>query len=209
MVAASICAGLLDLDGVVAEVGQVEAACAAGRRWRADWRSCGACPVGARSRNSSDELALSRRTALRACSERIHFSSCAAARGSSCTSRMGTWWARQKPSTLWPSTSSGPVQPLGERRTIIGQRAVDVALPLARALLWMARISSTHCSSVAAIAWCMLSRVVAFDEVRRPAVAAEQALQLFVRDAREERGVGDLVAVEVEDRAARRRRGRG
>ena len=42
--------------------------------------------------------------------------------GWSSTSGTGTWWARQKSSTWWPSTIFGPVQPLGERRTIIGQR---------------------------------------------------------------------------------------
>ena len=47
------------------------------------------------------------------------------------TSASGTWWARQHPSTLWPSTSFGPVQPLGLRSTIIGHRG-RVALPLER-----------------------------------------------------------------------------
>ena len=50
--------------------------------------------------------------------------------------------------------------------------------------------------------------VVAFDEIRRVAVAAEQLVQLLVADAREDVGIGDLVAVEVQDRqhrAVRRR----
>ena len=34
----------------------------------------------------------------------------------------GTWWARLVPSTWTPSTTSGPVQPLGVRRTIAGHR---------------------------------------------------------------------------------------
>ena len=42
-------------------------------------------------------------------------------------------------------------------------------------------------------------RLVAFHEVRFVAVALEEALQLLARDAREHGGVGDLVAVEVED----------
>jgi hypothetical protein len=42
-------------------------------------------------------------------------------------SRMGIWWARQEPSTLWPSTFLGPVQPLGVRRTIMGQRGARLA----------------------------------------------------------------------------------
>ena len=73
------------------------------------------------------------------------------------TSASGIWCARQKPSTLWPSTFRGAVQPLGLRRTIIGQRG-RIALPAARGLFLDAcRISSTQCSSVAAIAWCMLA----------------------------------------------------
>ena len=42
--------------------------------------------------------------------------------------------------------------------------------------------------------------VVAFDEVRRLAVAANEGVEFFVRDAREDGRVGDLVAVEVKDR---------
>ena len=34
----------------------------------------------------------------------------------------GTWCARNVPSIGMPSTTFGPVQPLGVRRTIIGQR---------------------------------------------------------------------------------------
>ncbi len=45
--------------------------------------------------------------------------------------------------------------------------------------------------------------VIAFDEVGRVAVSPKQRLQFFVADAREDRGVGDLVAVQVEDRQHR------
>src|SRR5580692_1386488 len=41
--------------------------------------------------------------------------------------------------------------------------------------------------------------VFPFDEVRRVAIAAEERVELLVRDAREDGGVGDLVAVEVKD----------
>src|SRR4051812_33025835 len=41
---------------------------------------------------------------------------------------------------------------------------------------------------------------MAFHEVRSPAVAAKQLRQLFAGDARQERGVGDFVPVEVKDR---------
>ena len=46
-------------------------------------------------------------------------------------------------------------------------------------------------------------RVVALDEMRRVAVAAKKTVELLVRNAREHRRVGDLVAVEVQDRQHR------
>ena len=54
--------------------------------------------------------------------ELIHVSSAARCSGFSASFASGTWWARKVPSIGWPSTSLGPVQPLGVRRTIIGQR---------------------------------------------------------------------------------------
>src|SRR3954447_12152971 len=39
-------------------------------------------------------------------------------------------------------------------------------------------------------------RIAAFDEMRRPAISLEQILQLLVRDARQERGVVDLVPIQ-------------
>ena len=53
-----------------------------------------------------------------------------------------------------------------------------------------------------------LRRLAAFDEDRRVAVAAEQLIQFLVADAREHAGVGNLVAVEMQNRqhrAVRRR----
>ena len=38
-----------------------------------------------------------------------------------------------------------------------------------------------------------------FDEVGRPAVPAQEVLQLFVADARQQRGIVNLVAVQVQD----------
>ena len=73
------------------------------------------------------------------------------ARGSSRTSAIGTWCERQVPSTGLPSTSFGPVQPLGVRRMIIGQRG-RTAVAGARRACWIAAISSRTASSVAAIA---------------------------------------------------------
>ena len=46
-------------------------------------------------------------------------------------------------------------------------------------------------------------RVVPLDEVGRVAVAAEELVQLLVADPRQDGGVGDLVAVEVQDRQHR------
>ena len=84
----------------------------------------------------------------------------------------------------------------------MGQRG-RCALPLCRASCWILRICSTACSRVAAMAWCMLSRVAPLDEQRGIAVADEQRLQLLATDAGQERGVVDLVAVEVQDRQHR------
>ena len=47
------------------------------------------------------------------------------------------------------------------------------------------------------------SRIAAFDEIRRVTVADEQRFELLVADAREDRGIGDLVAVQIQDRQYR------
>ena len=92
----------------------------------------------------------------------------------------------------------GPVQPLGEFRTIIGQRGrIDVAVD-AGVLLDLLDLLD-RLSSVAAMASCISRGLVALDEVGRPPVAAEQLLQFLVLDAGEDGRVGDLVAVEVQD----------
>src|SRR5215831_20543206 len=41
---------------------------------------------------------------------------------------------------------------------------------------------------------------MSLDEIRRVAIAAEQLIQLLMADAGEDAGVGNLVAVEVQDR---------
>ena len=43
-------------------------------------------------------------------------------------------------------------------------------------------------------------RVIPFDEQRRPAAATQELLQLRALDARKDRGIADLVAVQVQDR---------
>ena len=45
-----------------------------------------------------------------------------------------------------------------------------------------------------------LFRLMPLDEIRRVAIAAEQVIQLLMADAGENAGIGDLVAVQVEDR---------
>ena len=75
-----------------------------------------------------------------------------------------------------PSTIAGPVQPFGVASTIIGQRGRDVLRRLARALSGCSRISATTRSSVVAISACIDRGIVALDEVRLPAVAAQQLL---------------------------------
>ena len=69
---------------------------------------------------------------------------------------------------------------------------------------WIARISSSTVSSVAAISWCIGGRIVALDEIRLVAVAREAAVAARHRGIRREhRRIGDLVAVEVQDRQHR------
>ena len=69
---------------------------------------------------------------------------------------MGIWWERQLPSTGCPSTSLGPVQPLGERKTIMGHRG-RAASPVVRAYSCTRWISRTAQSRAAAIFWCICS----------------------------------------------------
>jgi hypothetical protein len=69
---------------------------------------------------------------------------------------MGTWCERQYASVFLPSTSFGPVHPLGVRRMIIGQSG-RLPRPPFLAPAWMPRISSTTLSSVPAMSWCMAS----------------------------------------------------
>ena len=99
---------------------------------------------------------------------------------------------------------AGP--PLGVRSTIIGQRGRSLrpvprvrldALDLADDGVQRRRHQLVHRFGV-----------VALDEIRGVAVAAEQLVQFLVADPGQERRVGDLVAVEVQDRqhrAVRRR----
>jgi hypothetical protein len=65
----------------------------------------------------------------------------------------GTWCARCVPS-MHAVHLFGPVQPLGERSTIMGQRRRRLK-PSARASTWMARMASSEVSSAEAISPCI------------------------------------------------------
>src|SRR6185312_14414500 len=67
---------------------------------------------------------------------------------------IGTCCERNDPSVCFPSTNLGPVQPLGERSTIIGHGARRVK-PCSRASCWMRSMSARTASMVAAISWCI------------------------------------------------------
>ena len=199
---ASIVPGLLDRNSVFAEVGQAQrllqpsavgvrigahAACAGGSQLAKLLRRTCRAPS-----NSSSGFC-----------ERIQFSSRRSCSGSFFTSGSGTWCARQKPSSRWPSTSCGRRPALGraqhDHRPV---RPRDAATAAARVALDLANLVDAvlhrrgHGLVHAVV-------VGAFDEVRRPAVAAHQALQLLVRNARQQRRIVDLVAVQMEDRQHR------
>ena len=90
--------------------------------------------------------------------ERIHSSSSRRWSGSSFTPDSGTWCARQVPWICTPSTTSGPVQPLGVRRTISGHRGRLPSQSPPRAAAWMARMSAHACARAAANRWCIPGR---------------------------------------------------
>ncbi len=98
-----------------------------------------------------------------------------------------------------PSTSLGPVQPLGRahhdhRPARPAGIAVGPRMVLDRLDLGDDRIEG-RCHQLVHD-----RRVVALDEIRLVAVAHEQLLELVVADPRQHGRVGDLVAVQVQDR---------
>ena len=122
--------------------------------------------------------------------------------GFSCISPIGTWCERQEPSARLPSITFGQVQPLGERRTIIGQRGRSATPFFARGLLNAPNLVECP-SSAAAISWCIFAGSWPSTKYRRVAVAAEQLIQFLVADAREHAGIGNFVAVQMQDRQHR------
>ena len=79
-------------------------------------------PAGASSFSSGISLPSASNSSSGFCARIQLLQDAAVARGFFFTSASGTWCARQKPSSRWPSTSSGAVQPFGVRSTIIGHR---------------------------------------------------------------------------------------
>ena len=106
------------------------------------------------------------------------------------------------PSAGLPSTSFGPVQPFGVRRTIIGQRGRSAIAVVAGAALDLGDLVE-RAVELGGERLVHRLRVVAGDEARRVPVALQQRAQLVLGDPREHRRVGDLVAVEVQDRQHR------
>ena len=176
---------------------------AARRRWRADWRSCGG-GRWARSRRSPRGTCRARRTARAADSSASSPASCARCSGLS-KSASGTWWARQVPSTGRPSTNFGPVQPFG--RLEDDHRP---ARPLRRFVgrpRRARRPGSRGCRPApvqrGGERLVHEPRVVALDEMRLVAVAAQQLGELLAADPRQHGRIGDLEAVQVQDRQHR------
>jgi hypothetical protein len=81
-------------------------------------------------------------------------------------------------SVFLPSTSFGPVQPLGERSTIIGH-ARPLCRRLARAALDGADLAD-HRSSVAAIAWCISCGISPSTKCGGSRSRLKQAFQLSI-----------------------------
>ena len=116
---------------------------------------------------------------------------------------IGTWCARQKPSTWWPSTSLGAVQPFGMRRMIIGQRGrrgvpLRARLLLDRADLHDAMLQRGRHLLMHRSADRRLRRSKACSHSRRKSFSSSSW-----RDAGKNRGIGDLVAIEMKNRQHR------
>ena len=124
--------GLGTVDGIVAEIGQSQLFEQDAHRWHADWRPCGVRPRGRVAASSDLNVPLGVEEFLRLVALHPLFEELDVL-GLRHASRP---WApgaqRQEPSVCLPSISFGPVQPLGVRRMIMGQRGRCVK-PLLRA----------------------------------------------------------------------------
>ncbi len=112
----------------------------------------------------------------------------------------GTWCERHVPSVFWPSTSFGPVQPLGERRMISGQsgRVPSQSPPRADSL----DLADPDPGAGQRRGEPMVHPrdVVALDLDDLVAVAGEELAHLGRVLAAQHGRAGDLRAVEVQDR---------
>ena len=103
---------------------------------------------------------------------------------------------------LQPSTIFGPVHPLGDLRTIIGQRG-RVASPCRARSFWIAWICPIASSTAAAIRRCISSGSSPSTKSGVQPHPLEELFEFFVLDAGQHRGVADLEAVEMQDRQDR------
>ena len=201
MASATVTARRGHVDGVVAEVGQRE---------RPQQRA--AVGVGARAHPALaprrelgqllDQAAVRVEQLLRAGTSASTTRAVRGARGCRRARRAAPGASGTVPRSGSPSTSFGPVQPFGVRSTIIGHSGRVVERP-ARAAPRIAAISSSASSSAAAMRAVHRAGVGALDEDRPVAVPLEEGRQLLRGDPGEDRGVGDLVAVQVQDRQHR------
>ena len=150
------CAGLVDLDGVVAEIGHAQ---------RLAQQPAVGVRVGAHAPRAlrrqrfaaRGSAARSRRTVPRACSCAASSSSCFRCAGLSCRPASGTWCDAPEAFDLVAvhflraGPALGPAQ--DDHRPARARRLAA----LARLAAGSRRISSTHSSSVAAIFWCISS----------------------------------------------------
>ena len=155
--------GSVTLTAYVAEVGQLQVAGRAGRRWRAGWRPSAGRRSAASPTTSAAGAPVGVEELLGPVGAHPVLQLRPGAPASSRAADSGTWWARQVPSTGTPSTSFGPVQPFGVRSTIIGQWTARWRRRRGRPLDLGDR-GRRPSSSVAASSWCTVGRVVA----RRP-----------------------------------------
>ena len=115
---------------------------------------------------------------------------------------MGTWWARKVPSTGWPSTIGGPGPALrGAQHDHRPAGQADVTVVAGRVLEWRRcrrgrRRGWRPAPGGPRPGWCRARRSTTRGSV---AVAAEEVEQVGFGDAGQDGGVGDLVAVEVQD----------
>ena len=188
--------------GVLAEIRHAQIAQQICRRWRAGSRPCAVHRVGASSA-SSGFSAPRRRTVPRGGSFSASFRACARCCGLLAEIGQGDLMRAKRPLDLQPIDDLRvPSSLWGSSSTIIGQRG--------RTALCRSRVSPagsagsvpSALSSAAAMASC-ISAGSAPRRTGRPAAAAEKLLQLLMADAGENRRIGYLVTVQMQNRQHR------